>query len=229
MALGHQDSVLGQSLSKYGLDVDDIGVVYKHDTSTNANDVNENELHNRIQAHMGRSPGNPLWVVSQKSITGHSKGGAAAWQTIGLCQAFASQHIPGNKNLSCVDPEMRKFQHMCFTDTDIEFPSSLPLIGGLITSLGFGHVSAGILLLHPEVFCMSLPESEREEYRERAQRRQRRGEYRWEAIKMGDETAFTRIQHRRFKAKDGTSAQGEEEAAMLLSPSSSLKNGIFVP
>ena len=43
------------------------------------NDPNENLIHNTIQRALGRSPGNPLFVVSQKTLTGHSKGGAAAF------------------------------------------------------------------------------------------------------------------------------------------------------
>jgi fatty acid synthase, bacteria type len=118
---------------------------------------------------------------------------------------------------------------MCFTDSDIQFAPQAPLLAGLITSLGFGHVSAGILLLHPEVFCRSISKEERETYKERAQKRQRQGEYRWEEIKMGNSLAFQRVQHRRFRAKDGTKAQSEEESAMLLSETSTLKNGIFIP
>ena len=73
------------------------------------------------------------------------------------------------------------------------------------------------------------PKEEREKYRERAQKRQRQGEYRWEEIKMGNALAFQRAQHRRFRAKDGSKEQSEEESTMLLSETSTLKNGIFVP
>jgi len=228
MALGKEHSVLGQTLSKFGLSTNDIGVVYKHDTSTTANDINENELHHRIQAHLGRDMGNPLWVVSQKSVTGHSKGGAAAWQIIGLCQALEKQRIPGNKNLSCVDPKMRGFQHMCFSSSDITFSKAQPLLAGMVTSLGFGHVSAGLLVLHPDIFLAAIPQEDREEYRSKAQKRRRNGEYRWEEIKMGHVRAFERVQNRRFVSKDGSKEQAEEEAAMLLSPEARLRDGIFV-
>lgn len=35
-------------LAKLGVSADDIAVVSKHDTSTNANDPNESELHNTL-------------------------------------------------------------------------------------------------------------------------------------------------------------------------------------
>ena len=74
---------LARALARLGLDADDIAVVSKHDTSTEMNDPNEADLHERIQAALGRTPGNPLLVVSQKTVTGHAKGGAAAWQVDG--------------------------------------------------------------------------------------------------------------------------------------------------
>ncbi|EUA18099.1 beta-ketoacyl synthase, C-terminal domain protein [Mycobacterium xenopi 3993] len=50
-------------------------MISKHDTSTLANDPNETELHERLADSLGRSPGAPLFIVSQKSLTGHAKGG----------------------------------------------------------------------------------------------------------------------------------------------------------
>src|SRR5690606_28542906 len=73
-------SPLRGALGVWGLGPDDIGVISKHDTSTQANDLNENRLHSLLQQHLGRSEGEPLAVISQKSLTGHGKGPAAAWQ-----------------------------------------------------------------------------------------------------------------------------------------------------
>ncbi|HTY28802.1 MAG TPA: acyltransferase domain-containing protein, partial [Mycobacterium sp.] len=71
---GGRDSALARSLAKLGVGPDDIAVISKHDTSTLANDPNETELHERLADSMGRSAGAPLFVVSQKSLTGHAKG-----------------------------------------------------------------------------------------------------------------------------------------------------------
>ena len=219
--------MLGSALNRYGLSTDDINVVYKHDTSTTANDLNENELHHRIQDHLGRSSGNPLWVVSQKTVTGHSKGGAAAWQLIGLCQALEQQRIPGNRNLACVDPEMRRFQHMVFSDQDLRFAQQEPLKAGLVTSLGFGHVNAGLLVIHPGVFVNAIPSDQRERYVAQSEARLHQGSYLWQEIRMGNQPAFERAQHRRFAAKDGTKAQADEESAMLLDTESRLIDGLY--
>ena len=81
-------------------------VISKHDTSTLANDPNETELHERLADSMGRSAGAPLFVVSQKSLTGHAKGGAAAFQMMGMCQMLRDGVIPPNRSLDCVDDEL---------------------------------------------------------------------------------------------------------------------------
>ena len=66
-ACGGKDSALARDLARLGLTTDDIAVVSKHDTSTNANDPNESELHNSLQHALGRVDGNPLYVISQKT------------------------------------------------------------------------------------------------------------------------------------------------------------------
>ena len=104
---GGSESVLARSLRRLGVGADDIAVISKHDTSTLANDPNETELHERLAEAMGRSPGAPLFVVSQKSLTGHAKGGAAAFQMIGLCQVLRDGVIPPNRSLDCLDGRWR--------------------------------------------------------------------------------------------------------------------------
>jgi len=76
--LGGKDSKLVHDLAKLGVSADDIAVVSKHDTSTNANDPNESELHNTLAHAIGRTDGNPLFVISQKTLTGHAKGAPAS-------------------------------------------------------------------------------------------------------------------------------------------------------
>jgi fatty acid synthase len=109
---GGKDSQLARSLAKLGVGPDDIAVISKHDTSTLANDPNETELHERLADSLGRSTGAPLFVVSQKSLTGHSKGGAAAFQMMGLCQILRDGVIPPNRSLDCVDDELAGAAHL---------------------------------------------------------------------------------------------------------------------
>src|SRR5699024_12456340 len=58
---------------------------------------NETELHERLAAALGRSAGAPLFVVSQKTLTGHAKGGAAVFQIMGMCQILRDGVIPPNR------------------------------------------------------------------------------------------------------------------------------------
>ena len=88
---------------RVGLGADDLAVVSKHDTSTAANDPNESTLHEKLAESPGSHGRQPALVVSQKSLTGHAKGGAAAFQLIGLCQMLAGGTLPPNRGLDCVD------------------------------------------------------------------------------------------------------------------------------
>ncbi len=227
-AMGGASSPLGEALARHGLAADDIALVYKHDTSTGANDPNENALHERIQTALGRTEGNPLYIVSQKALTGHSKGGAAAWQTIGLCQALVSGIVPGNRNLDCVDSAMRSYGHLAFTDTPIHTAPGA-LRAGLATSLGFGHVSVLTMVLHPETFEALVPASELEQWRARVADRARWADAQRAAILVGERVAFEKRTDRRFVAADGTAEQADEEAALLLDPDAllSLETGRF--
>ena len=100
------------ALREHGVTPDEVSIISKHDTSTNANDPNESDLHERIAASMGRAEGNPLYVISQKSLTGHAKGGAAAFQLVGLTQVLREGILPPNRSLDCVDPALRQYSHL---------------------------------------------------------------------------------------------------------------------
>src|SRR5699024_5523435 len=160
-------SPLATSLSALGLTADDIEVVSKHDTSTNANDPNESELHERLASAIGRSEGNPLYVISQKPLTGHSKGGAAAFQLIALCQvlglrqALSHRIAAPNRRLDC--------GHAVLAVSDRVVGLREPLGRGpskaaVLTGLGFGHESRLPAVAHPQALLSALPDSGRAEY-----------------------------------------------------------------
>ncbi len=159
---GGNDSQLARSLAKLGVAADDIAVVSKHDTSTLANDPNETELHERLAEALGRSDGAPLFVVSQKSMTGHAKGGAAVFQMLGLCQILRDGVIPPNRSLDCIDDELAGSAHFVWPRETLRLGGKLPLKAGLVTSLGFGHVSGLIALVHPQAFLAALDPEQRE-------------------------------------------------------------------
>lgn len=221
-ALGGADSPLGRALAAHSLTADDIAIVSKHDTSTNANDPNESSLHQTIQQHLGRTKGNPLYVISQKSLTGHAKGGAAAWQLAGLCQAMSSGIIPGNRHLESVDPALRGHSHLCWGDSTLETHGIDPLRAGFITSLGFGHVGAICLVLHADCFRAALTDAERARWDSESSARLDRGRRRIARVLMGEGTLYERRGHRRFAGSDGSDVQHEQEAAMLLDPTARL-------
>ena len=216
-ALGGRRSPLARSLAEHGLTADDIAVVSKHDTSTAANDPNESDLHQRIADQLGRSIGNPMLVVSQKTVTGHAKGGAAAWQAIGLLQVLESARVPGNRNLECLDVDHRDHTHLAYGHLTVQL-AERPR-AGLLTSLGFGHVSAVLCLGAAEIFDAALerdasPDAVRA-YRRRAAARRTDGRRRRIEGRFGGEPAYTKRTDRRLVGEDGSPARREAEASLL--------------
>jgi fatty acid synthase, bacteria type len=222
---GGKDSVLARSLAKLGVGADDIAVISKHDTSTLANDPNETELHERLADTMGRSDGAPLFVVSQKSVTGHAKGGAAVFQMMGLCQILRDGVIPPNRSLDCVDDEMASSAHFVWPRETLRLGQKFPLKAGLVTSLGFGHVSGLIALVHPQAFLATLDEEQRAAYADRAAGRVLAGQRRLASAIAGGRPLYERPADRRF---DHDASEKRQEAEMLLDPASRLgDDGVY--
>ena len=219
---GGRDSVLARSLAKLGVGPDDIAVISKHDTSTLANDPNETELHERLADSMGRSAGAPLFIVSQKSLTGHAKGGAAVFQMMGLCQILRDGVIPPNRSLDCVDDELATSAHFVWPRETLRLGEKFPLKAGLVTSLGFGHVSGLIALVHPQAFLAALSAEERADYTRRAQERVLAGQRRLASAIAGGRPMYEKPADRRF---DHDQPEKRQEAAMLLDPASRLGDG----
>lgn len=215
--LGRERAPLARALERLGLTADDIAVVSKHDTSTKANDPNENQLHCDLQEALGRTPGNPLFVISQKTLTGHTLGGAAALQFAGLCQVLRSSIIPPNRNLVSVDPEMEPYATMLFTDQALQ--STEPFKAGLLTSLGFGHVSALVCLVHPDAFGARIPHDQRDAWVARVQERREAAARRRAEVWLGSAPHYVKRTDRRFA--DG----GTTEQALLLTPGARLGDG----
>jgi fatty acid synthase, bacteria type len=216
---GGKDSQLARSLAKLGVGPDDIAVVSKHDTSTLANDPNETELHERLADSLGRSAGAPLFVVSQKSLTGHSKGGAAAFQMMGLCQILRDGVIPPNRSLDCVDDELADAAHLVWLRDTLRLADKFPLKAGLVTSLGFGHVSGLVALVHPQAFLAALDPEQRLAYKERFEARVLAGQHRLASAIAGGRPLYERPADRRFSHE---APEKRQEAEMLLDPAARL-------
>ncbi|QWW19412.1 DUF1729 domain-containing protein [Schaalia sp. 19OD2882] len=218
-------SQYARALKGLGLGVDDVSVVSKHDTSTRANDPNEAELHATLCRALGRTPGAPLHVISQKTVTGHAKGGAALFQTAGLIEIFRDQVIPGNRALDCLDPEMKPFAPLVWLRRPLDV-SATPVKAGVLTSLGFGHVSALVALAHPTAFEVALASERGQEaaaaWRERATARLAAGRGRFERAMLGHDTLFEPVEGRRLP---GGGKAHDTEVSMLLDPASRLGEG----
>ncbi|RZK82096.1 MAG: 3-oxoacyl-ACP synthase, partial [Rhodococcus sp. (in: high G+C Gram-positive bacteria)] len=220
---GGANSQLAQSLGKLGVSADDISVISKHDTSTAANDPNEAELHERLAGALGRSDGAPLFVVSQKSLTGHAKGGAAAFQLIGLCQVLDQGIVPPNRSLDCVDEKMAEFEHLVWAREPLRFGEQFPLKAGLLTSLGFGHVSGMVAVVHSQAFVEAIPAGKREAYLEQARKRTVEGQRRLAKAMVGGGSLYERPADRRFGGDSVPAAASRQlEADVLLTEAARL-------
>jgi len=111
---------LRRALAVWGLTADDIGVLSIHGTSTQANEKNETYMWNTILKTLDRSPGNTVPIMAQKSLVGHSKGGAAAWQMAGLLQSIGNGVIPGNRNADNVDALFQQHSLLMFPSKSIQ-------------------------------------------------------------------------------------------------------------
>ncbi|MCS4484610.1 DUF1729 domain-containing protein [Gleimia sp. 6138-11-ORH1] len=213
-ARGGSQSPLARSLRSLGLTPDDVRVISKHDTSTNANDPNESELHTRLWPAIGRSVGNPLFVISQKSLTGHAKGGAALFQVAGLLEVLASGVIPGNAALDCVDPEIApKATDLVWLRTPLALGVG-SVKAAALTSLGFGHVAALVVLAHSSAFEVALAQAgfDVEVWRQQANARLNAGVRRLEAGMLGRAALYEQPASRRLPAVD---AHGAEVSLLL--------------
>jgi len=164
-------SPLRCALATYGLTADDITFASCHGTSTKLNDNNECSVLQQQMNALGRCQGNPLHIVAQKWLTGHPKGPAAAWQFNGAIQAMAESTIPGNRNLDCVDPQLRKYENMFFPRASMhdQYISAV-----LVNSFGFGQAGGQCLFVHPDYFISSLDDDAFAGYASRLQARDSR-------------------------------------------------------
>ena len=239
---GGRSSRLAKALAALGVEADDIALVSKHDTSTGANDPNESELHTRLARVLGRSEGNSLVAVSQKTITGHAKGGAAVFQVAGLTEILASGVAPGNASLDVVDAPLAKDAFWVWPRRPIRLagrggqdgrvPGAGPVRAGLLTSLGFGHVSGLIAIVHPGAFEAALRQAEGQEavdaWLASANARLAAGTRRRRAGMIGRAPLFEQVQGRRLGEESKQRDPHEVEAAMLLDPDARLgSDGVY--
>lgn len=160
---------LRRALAVWGLNADSVGVISCHGTSTNANDKNESSVYNMQFEQLGRSKGNAVPVIAQKGLTGHPKGGAAAWMFNGMIQTLNSALIPGNHNADNISAELRAFPHLFYPSKPIQ---QVRLECGLLTSFGFGQVGGQVAIVHPRYLYASLEPHQLDAYAKRRRGRE---------------------------------------------------------
>ncbi|PJE21991.1 MAG: hypothetical protein CK431_18945, partial [Mycobacterium sp.] len=89
----------------------------------------------------------------------------------------------------------------------------------MLTSLGFGHVSGLVALVHPQAFIASLDPGQRADYQRRADARLLAGQRRLASAIAGGEPMYQRPPDRRF---DHDAPEKRQEASMLLNPAARL-------
>lgn len=147
----HEPSIspLRGALATWGLTVDDLDVANLHGTSTKKNDVNETAVLQSQLAHLGRTKGNVLPCVLQKSLLGHGKGAAGAFAVNGSLQMLATGLVPGNRNADNIDEELRDRDLLFFPSETYRRP-----VGDIrafsVTSFGFGQKGAQVIGVHPK-------------------------------------------------------------------------------
>ncbi|KKK21819.1 hypothetical protein ARAM_004342 [Aspergillus rambellii] len=201
---------LRAALARWGLGIDDLTVASLHATSTPANDKNEPAVIQSEMAHLGRTPGRPLWAICQKSVTGHPKAPAAAWMLNGCLQVLDSGLVPGNRNADDIEPELRAFDHLCFPTRPVQ---TAGVRAFLLNSCGFGQKEAQVVGVHPRYFFALQSGPEFHAYQIRVQRRTRHAERAYIRALMGNH--IVQVQSR-------PPYEGTDMDSILLNPSARL-------
>jgi fatty acid synthase len=138
---------------------------------------------------------------------------------MGLCQILRDGVIPPNRSLDCVDDELAGASHFVWLRDSLRLGEKFPLKAGLVTSLGFGHVSGLVALVHPQAFLAALSPEERQDYKERAGARVLAGQRRLASAIAGGRPMYERPADRRFSHD---APEKRQEAEMLLDPAARL-------
>ncbi len=178
------------ALAAWGMTIDDITVASMHGTSTKANDTNEADVINTQLTHLGRMKGNPILAVCQKSLTGHPKGAAGAWQFNGCLQMLQTGIVPGNKNADNIESKLRQYEHIVYP---MEAIRPQRVNATMLTSFGFGQKGGIAIAVAPKYLFSAVGKEAFDNYRSRATMRQRTGNIAFQSALMSNSI---------FKAKE---------------------------
>jgi 3-oxoacyl-[acyl-carrier-protein] synthase II len=121
------------ALANAGLNVQDVGFVNAHGTSTPLGDINETRA---IKAALG-DHAKKVVVNSTKGATGHLLGGAGGLESVFTIMALAQQKIPPTINIFNQDPEC-DLDYCANTARDVKFEVALK------NNFGFGGTNGAL-------------------------------------------------------------------------------------
>lgn len=207
---------LEAALATYGLGIDDVGIASFHGTGTKANDLNESHVVHQQLKHLGRTKGNAIACVFQKSLTGHPKGAAASWMVNGALQAMNSGIIPANGNADNVDPALEAYGDLLFFPCR---PIDTRVQGGIkaavVKSFGFGQVGGEVLLVRPDILFSTLSPQEYTLYAEKVKQREHMVKRYWQESILSTAAAENRAL---VRLKNSPPYEPQEASAVYLNP-----------
>lgn len=194
------------AMAVWGLTIDDIEIATLHGTSTKANDTNESDVINKQMTKLGRTPGNPLLAISQKSLTGHPKGAAGAWMFNGGLQVLQTGIVPGNRNADNIEKRLQQFKHLTYPSETITTPG---INAFMLTSFGFGQKGGIIIAISPRYLFSAITEERFNDYHVRVTQRQLQANHDFTNCIQSNSL---------FKAKTQSPWKKEDETQVFLDP-----------
>jgi 3-oxoacyl-[acyl-carrier-protein] synthase II len=125
---------MSNAIADAGLNLDEIGYVNAHGTSTPLGDVAEVVAIKRTFGDHAKQ----LAVSSTKSTTGHMIGAAGGTEAIFTILALVHGIVPPTINVQAQDPE-------CDLDVTANEARELPITAGLSNSFGFGGTNGTVI------------------------------------------------------------------------------------
>eukprot|EP00808_Paulinella_micropora_P024899 g5996.t1 len=211
-------SPLRGALATWGLTPDHIDLVSCHGTGTNANDVNEATVINTIMEHLGRTPGQPVFTISQKWLTGHPKGAAAAWMFNGVIQSMQSGFVPGTKSTENIADYFKTYEHVLMSNKNIQL--NRPLHAALLNSFGFGQAGGQTMLIHSDFLYGAMGDEEYDAYRSKQSERSGAAQHFWASTIYPSVKAGVQIVQPRLPIKSLPPFPAEERLSVFLDPTS---------
>ncbi|KAK9446831.1 3-oxoacyl-reductase [Limtongia smithiae] len=194
------------ALAVWNLTIDDLGVASFHGTSTMANEKNESLTLSSMMQHLGRTKGNALLGVFQKSLTGHPKGAAGAWMMNGALQILNSGLIPGNRNADNIDKALEQYDFLLFPSQSIQTDG---IKAASVTSFGFGQKGAQAIVINSDYLFATLDEKTYNAYKTKVSARHKQA-YKYMHNGMATNSIFV--------AKNDPPYSKDQEALVYLDP-----------